>query len=424
MKLKIRILIIRNSVVIMFLTSDEEKILAGEQGEGKQIALSLLVDVGDFFEAEKLIEIASTHISGVSYLTGGDGLIDQLEYLVEKKCHVTVHSTLNPCGMDRNKWSDMGVTPEFAEKQFKIIQAYETMGVSITCSCTPYDFGHLPLKNQHIAWAESSAITFANTFFGARTNKEDALTALTAAIIGKTPYFGLHLTEWRRPQLEVNVDFDLQENSDYGLLGHIVGKTFASKKYPFGAIPAFKGMKHFPRPHQIKALGAALASFGTHLYHIEGVTPEQELLQELTFDDTLTVEQKDIQKVYEEFYPPDEKDLNITVIGCPNASLEEIAEVAREVKGKTLKSGKEFWIFTNRAQKGIAEAVGHADVLQEAGVKIYTDTCPEVFPYNKSRFKAVLTDSAKALHYIPAPSLNGLPTYVLPIKKCVERFFN
>ena len=407
----------------MFLTSEEEKILAGEYGEGKQIALSLLVDIGDFFEAEKLIEIASTHISGVSYLTGGDGLIDQLEYLVDKQCKVSVHSTLNPCGMDRNNWSEMGVTPEFAEKQFKIIQAYETMGVSLTCSCTPYDFGHLPLKGQHIAWAESSAITFANTFFGARTNKEDALTVLTAAIIGKTPYFGLHKSEWRIPQLEINVDFELHENSDYGLLGHIVGKAFASKKYPYGAIPLFKGMKT-PRPHQIKALGAALASYGTALYHIEGVTPEQELLHYLKFDDTLTIGQKDIDKVYEEFYPPVDKELNITVIGCPNASLEEIAEVTREVKGKKIKPGKDFWIFTNRAQKSIAEAVGHTKILDEAGVKIYTDTCPEVFPYNKKRYSAVLTDSAKASHYIPAPGLNGLPTYVLPIKKCVERFFN
>ena len=407
----------------MFLTSEEEKILSGEQGEGKQIAMSLITDIGDFFEAEKLIEIASTHISGVSYLTGGDGLIDQLEYLVDKKCKVSVHSTLNPCGMDRNNWSEMGVSPEFAEKQFKIIQAYETMGVLLTCSCTPYDFGHLPLKGQHIAWAESSAITFANTFFGARTNKEDALTVLTAAIIGKTPYFGLHKSECRVPQLEINVDFELHENSDYGLLCHIVGKAFASKKYPYGAIPLFKGMKT-PRPHQIKALGAALASYGTALYHIEGVTPEQELLHDLEFDDTLTIGQKDIEKVYEEFYPPADKELNITVIGCPNASLEEIAEVTREVKGKKIKPGKDFWIFTNRAQKSIAEAVGHTKILNEAGVKIFTDTCPEVFPYNKKRYSAVLTDSAKASHYIPAPGLNGLPTYVLPIKKCVERFFN
>jgi len=179
-----------------------------------------------------------------------------------------------------------------------------------------------------------------------------------------------------------------------------------------------------PRPHQIKALGAALASYGTCLYHIDGVTPEQELLRNLKFDDNLTVEKKDVSSVYEEFYPPEGKDLNITVIGCPNASLEEIAEVAREVKGKKIKDGKDFWIFTNRAQMSIAEAVGHTKVLTEAGVKIFSDTCPEVFPYNKKLYSAVLTDSAKAAHYIPAPGLNGLPTYVLPIKKCVERFFN
>lgn len=411
----------------MNLTKEEENMLDGEMGEGNQFAIQLLVDVGDFFEAEKLIPVASTHISGVSYLTGGEGLLGQLEYLIEKECKVSVLSTLNPCGMDRNKWSEMGIEASFAEKQFKIINAYEKMGVSLTCSCTPYDFGHLPIKGQHIAWAESSAISFANTFFGAKTNKEDALTVLSAAILGKTPYFGLHQDEHRIPQLEVDVSsISLVENSDYGLLGHIVGKAYSGKKHLFGTIPVFKGMSNSIRPHQIKALGAALASYGTSLYHIYGITPEQELLSNLEFEDSISISQDQMTSVYQDYYPPEGKEPKITVIGCPNASLEEIAEVVKEVKGRELKDDKEFWIFTNRAQKAMAEAVGYTKILDEAGVKIYTDTCPEVFPYNKYNDKkhiSVLTDSAKAAHYIPAPSLNGLPTYVLPIRKCVQRFF-
>jgi predicted aconitase len=410
----------------MFLTQQEEKMLNGEMGEANQFAIQLLADVGDFFEADKLIPVASTHISGVSYLTGGEGLLGQLEYLTQKNCKVSVLSTLNPCGMDRNKWAEMGIEKSFADKQFKIIEAYKKMGVSLTCSCTPYDFGHLPLKGQHIAWAESSALTFANTFFGARTNKEDALTVLAAAILGKTPNFGLHITENRVPQLEIDVsEVELIDNSDYGMLGHLVGKAFSGKKYPFGAIPVFKGMKT-PRPHQIKALGAALASFGTHLYHIENATPEQELLQSIDYNEKIKVTNQEIKDVYKEFYPTEKKEPKITVIGCPNASLEEIAEVTMEVVDRELKNDKEFWIFTNRAQLAMAEAAGYTKILDKAGVKIYTDTCPEVFPYNKYNDKkhvSVLTDSAKAAHYIPAPSLNDLPTYVLPIKKCVERFF-
>ncbi|MHA2363448.1 MAG: aconitase X [Candidatus Hodarchaeales archaeon] len=412
----------------MYLTTEEENMLAGEQGEGIKLAMQLLVDVGDFFDSEKLIPISSAHISGVSYLTGGDGLVEQLKFFVEKGCHVNVPSTLNPCGMDRTNWKIMGISDIFASKQHEILNSYSKMGVTMTCSCTPYDFGMLLSKGQHVAWAESSAVTFANTFFGARTNKEDSLTVFSAAIVGRTPYFGLHLDQWRTPQLEINVDTPLIDNSDYGLLGHIVGKAFANKKYSFGAIPVFKNIPN-PRPHQIKALGAALASFGTAIYHIDGVTPEQELIQEAAkagFDDSITVSSEDIKAVYEELYPPlsIEEEPNITVIGCPNASLEEIAEVTQEVQGKKIKKGKDFWIFTNSAQRGIAGAVGYTDILDKAGVKIFTDTCPEVFPYDKNKYKSVLTDSAKAAHYIPAPGLNGLPTYVLSIKDCVRRFFH
>ena len=157
----------------MHLTAKEEEILMGrEGGEAKQLAMQLLVDVGDFFKAAKLIEVASAHISGVSYLTGGDGLIQQLKFYVEKGSKVSIPSTLNPCGMDRNNWAEMNVSEEFAIKQKEILDAYQKMGVTMTCSCTPYDFGHLPMKGQHIAWAESSAVTFANTFLELELTKK------------------------------------------------------------------------------------------------------------------------------------------------------------------------------------------------------------------------------------------------------------
>ena len=87
----------------MFLTKEEESILDGSQGAGIQSAMQLIADVGTFFEAEKLIPISSAHISGVSYLTGKDGLIKNLSHFVSLGAKVPpgVIATLNPCGMDR-----------------------------------------------------------------------------------------------------------------------------------------------------------------------------------------------------------------------------------------------------------------------------------------------------------------------------------
>ena len=404
----------------MHLSKEEDDILQGKKGEGAQIALSLLVDVGDFFEAEKLIPIASAHISGVSYLTGGDSLIDQLELFVEKGAKVVVPSTLNPCGMDRDKWEEMYIDLEFATKQFRILKSFQELDVATTCSCTPYDFSHLLSKGQHVAWAESSAVTFANSFFGARTNKEDSLSVLSAAIIGKTPYYGFHIAENRIPNLKIKVEANVREYTDYSLLGEIVGKEFSSAQFPYGPIPLFSGITN-ARPQELKALGAALASFGTQLFHIKDVTPEQELVVKAEVQDEFIVTQDMLDTAYEKFRPDEIPD--IAVIGCPNANLEEISTVAKLVKGRKLIPGKEFWVFSSNAQKAIAEKAGYLQILYDAGVKFYVDTCPEVMPYNKMKFKSVLTNSVKALHYIPAPSLNNMPTYLLPLKDCVEAMF-
>jgi predicted aconitase len=406
------------------LTQEEEAMLRGDHGEGVQIAMSLLVDVGEFFEAPRLIDVASAHISGVSYLTGGDGLIDQLDLFVSKGAKVKIPSTLNPCGMDRENYADLYIDLDFATKQFRILDNFERMEVATTCSCTPYDFSHILSKGQHVAWAESSAVTFANSFFGARTNKEDSLTVLSAAITGKTPYYGFHLDEPRIPNVEVKVETEILEYSDYSILGEIIGKEFSKHAFPFGAIPLISGLKN-PRPQDLKSMGAALASFGTQLFHIEGITPETELIvlarQQSTIQDSLIVTSQMVADTYERFKPSEPAD--IAVIGCPNANLEEIANVTKLVKGRTLKQDKEFWLFSSSAQKAIADKSGYLKVLNAAGVKFVADTCPEVFKYDKDRFKSVLTNSIKAAHYIPAPSLNNIPTYLLPLKDCVEAMF-
>lgn len=402
----------------MHLTKEEELGLIGEFGEAQAIAYSLLVDVGEFYNAERLIDVSSAHISGVSYLTGGEGLIDQLELFASKNAKVKIYSTLNPSGMDRNQWEDHFIDLEFATKQFQILQYFEEMGVITTCSCTPYDFGHILSKGQHVAWAESSAITFANSFFGARTNKEDALTVLSAALTGKTIYYGFHQAENRIPNVKVNLETTLNDYSDFSILGEIVGKAFNKYSFPYGAIPLFEGIQN-ARPQDLKALGAALASFGTQLFHVEGITPEPEIYQQVTsFEDEITIRSSDLKEMYEKFLPLEMPD--IAVIGCPNANLEEIKMLADLVRNKHVKPGKEFWLFTNRAQKALAESSGLLKILDTAGVKTLVDTCPEVTPYDKNRFSSILTNSVKAQHYISAPSLNGLPTYILPMKECVE----
>ena len=190
----------------MDLTREEEAILNGEEGEGKQKAMELVTALGKIYGADDLIDITSAHLSGASYKTIDDGGLKYLEDMAAGGAKVSVPSTLNPVGMDRERWAEMHITPEFAEKQLRIIDLYGQMGIRTTCSCTPYTGANVPSLGDHVAWAESSALSFVNSYIGARTNREGGPGALAAAILGKTANYGLHLDEKRRPTVVIDAD--------------------------------------------------------------------------------------------------------------------------------------------------------------------------------------------------------------------------
>ena len=179
----------------MYLTKEEEQILNGEAGETLRQAIEILVSLGDIYGADRLIPIKSAQIAGVSYKTIGDA---GLEWISDLKGSVKVPSILNPAGMDLKAWERLKISPEFAEKQKAIIKAYEKLGVSCECTCTPYTLkGFNIAYGDHLAWSESSAVSYANSVIGARTNREGGPSALSAALLGKTANYGLHLDENR-----------------------------------------------------------------------------------------------------------------------------------------------------------------------------------------------------------------------------------
>ena len=75
------------------------------------------------------------------------------------------------------------------------------MGCNPIWTCAPYQAMHRPAFGSQIAWAESNAIVFANSVLGARTNRYGDFIDICAAITGRAPAVGLHLTENRRGQL-------------------------------------------------------------------------------------------------------------------------------------------------------------------------------------------------------------------------------
>ena len=114
----------------MYLTKHQEKILAGEEGEGKKKAMKILTALGDIYNADWMVEITSAHVSGVSYKTIGDAGLEFLkDFASDENVKVSVKTTLNPCGMDLKNWKAQGIPDHFAGKQLEIMDAFSKMGL-------------------------------------------------------------------------------------------------------------------------------------------------------------------------------------------------------------------------------------------------------------------------------------------------------
>jgi predicted aconitase len=394
----------------MYLTEKEQRMLDGEEGYAVKKSMEILVALGDIYGAERLIKVGSVQVAGVSYHNLGDAGLEFLNELA-KDGKVKVLTTLNPAGMDLENWRQLGISEEFAEKQNMVIDAFKKMGILISCTCTPYLIGNLPRYGEHVAWSESSAVTFANSVIGAKTNREGGPSALAAAFVGKTPCYGLHLDENRAPDIHVQVNAALAKFSDWGALGYSIGKKAENK------IPYITGIKD-AELDELKSFCASVVTYGAKpLFYMQGITPGAE--RHKLPKEKVTVEDGDIKEAYENIND-DVTDIELVCIGCPHCSIKEIAEIAELLKGKKISPKTEFWVATSRSAKQLADARGYTEIIERAGGKFACDTCMAVAPL-KGRFKSVATTSAKGCYY---SRQNQMLTKMGSIKECVEAAVN
>jgi predicted aconitase len=391
------------------LTESESATLMGDNGPVRQKAIEILVALGEIFEADKLIEISSSQLSGVSYKTIGDAGLQWIEFMSTEK--VSVPTTLNPSGMDLGLWRQMGISEKFAVKQLRLIELYHKLGAKTICSCTPYLSGNSPRLGEHIAWSESSAVCYANSVLGARTNREGGPSALAAAIIGKTPNYGYHLDVNRVPTIRVDVDVPLHEESDFGALGYIIGKEVEN------GVPYFSGLKK-PSADEMKSLSAALASSGrVALFYIEEVTPESSSIDYSKIE-TIPISSNDVESSYEKLSTFKSGGVDLVTIGCPHASLSEMRKVAGLIKGKKVSDKTKLWIFTSIGTKLMAERFGYLNDIKKAGGEVYTDCCMVVAPIEEFGFKNMVVNSAKAALY--GPSVSKIDVVFGTTGKCID----
>ena len=252
----------------MHLTQHEQDMLEGKYGQTVQRSMKVLVALGKIYGAECMVEVQNVHSPGVSYRVAGNAGLGYVKDASRDACFC-VPTTLNTIGIDEEDWQKIGFPEDFSHKQLELSAAYRMMGAIPLNTCTPFLCGSLPKFGEHVAWGESSAICFANSVLGARTNREGGPSALAAAVTGRVPKCGFHLDENRKAKFLVNVQREPVTDKDFAVLGYAIGRQVGTE------VPVFKGFTRRPTTENYKALCAALASSGAvALFHIAGFTPE------------------------------------------------------------------------------------------------------------------------------------------------------
>ncbi|MEM3342468.1 MAG: aconitase X catalytic domain-containing protein [Thermoplasmata archaeon] len=393
------------------LTDEELSMLKGEQGEGRKKAMELLVGLGRIFGAKRMVRVRSVQISGISYKTIGDAGLELIrDFSSFTKVFDDVAAVMNPAGMDLEAWKEMGIPEVFAMKQLEIVGLLKAMGVQPLCTCTPYHAGSVPHYGEHIAWAESSAVIYANSVFGARTNREGGPSALAAAITARTPEYGLHIDNERVP----TAVFDLAgcrnlvlNNPHFTLtvLGYLIGKKAG------GGVPYITGLadivpRSFITSDMLKAMGAGMAASGAvALYHFEGITPEWAWAKEQLEKASSEANKTAIYRITEEELLEANKQMRgngkqpeLIAFGCPHLSNEELEKIAHYLEGKRrINPHIRFWVFTSRAVG--SRCTSEIETIRRFG-NVFFDTCMVVSPV-ETLFKTIGVDSSKAYRYIP-----------------------
>lgn len=387
------------------LSDEERALLAGEQGAAAELAMRVIVTMAALSGARRLVGISSAHVDGCLY--HGRAGLDFAERLAAAGGRVRVPTTLNVSSLDLLHPELVRLDPETRAHAARLMDAYVALGCEPTWTCAPYQLPQRPSPGDHVAWAESNAIVFANSVLGARTGRYGDFIDISAALTGRVPLAGLHLERERRARVVLHIaglpDDAFASDELYALIGHVVGRQVGT------VVPALVGLPSATSEDQLKALGAAAASSGAvALCHVVGVTPEaptlDAALQGERPERELEIGPPQLRTAWEELSSGgDGSPLRAVSIGTPHFSLGEFERLAPLLEQTELTAGVAVYISTGRHVLAELERRDRLRSFQRAGVQLVLDTCTYVTPIlDLEPGATVMTNSAKWAWYAPA----------------------
>jgi predicted aconitase len=400
------------------LSARDRDLLKGAGSEAEQLAKRVVTKMAEDKGASRLLDVTAAHIDSCLY--HGEAGLDFAERLLAGGGRAVVPTTLNVSSLDLLHpdlyRGDAGV----AARARRLMECYEAMNCRPTWTCAPYQLVDRPGFGEHVAWAESNAIVFANSVLGARTNRYGDFFDICAAITGRVPAAGLHLDEPRLATLLLRIHPDLSEltHNDvlYPVLGHLLGSAAGQE------IAAIEGLPPGTTEDQLKAVAAGASSSGAvAMFHVIGATPEA-ATREAAFGGRrpqreIVVTPAAVAAARDDLTTATGS-LGAVSVGTPHASLDEMERLVDLLGGRKVTAGIAFYVNTGRDVLAEAAAQGWESALASSGVTIVTDTCTYITPIIGDPGGVVMTDSAKWAYY--APGNLGVEVVFGSMLECVE----
>lgn len=414
----------------MRLTEDEKAMRDGAEGPAVAAAMDLLIRYGEALDCERLCDVRNvagtmTQPSPAKARLVAEGGWDKAFAVLNLDCDDDVEipdMRVPTCQLQHGFGEDAaGVVPYPAEKirlQSDAEAFYGRRGVSILATCTPYQVGNIPVRGEHCAWMESSAVVYANSVLGARTNCEGTASTGAASLTGKICCWGNHLDANRYGTHLIDVRVPVESFLDWGMLGYFVGEVVQERR------PVVAGDLGLPDLVDMKHFGAAAAtSGGVELFHMPGVTPEAPTVEAAfggrPVPEAVPYGAKERRAVYEALNSQGTStDVDFVLLGCPHASIEQVWRAAKALEGRRLADGVELWVMAPRALKVMADRSGYTEVIERAGGRILSDSCPAMSRTAPAGTRVFATDSAKQAHYLPA--ILGIEAWFGTLEDCID----
>ena len=354
----------------MNLSQEEKAMSKGELGEAAKWAINHQIEVGNFFDAVDFVSVSNVHMMVDPESIGVAG-VKFFENLVKMNAKVRVPMITDPRGVDLDYYRPLGQTEEMADIERRTIKACSSMGILMTNTCVNYQTIMAPLYGEHLAYGDTGVVIYSNSVCGARSNFEGGPSALAAGLTGRTPRYGLHLDEKRKPTKIFTIKYEPNELTDWGLIGALIGKMCGS----YWEVPIIEGIKKIPTSDEIKHFGAAMASYGsTPLFHIKGITPEADNFNSDDLKDLNYYEIKstDINSLKADFGKKGDK-IDVVVFAAPQLSIFEMQKVAELCHDKIFKVP--VLVCTSPQVYSDALRMNLINQIENSGAKVLQGTC-------------------------------------------------